>query len=152
MLVIFTRLCTVFAKKSYVGSHFDHFKQGVNETSMKYQKVQKPIDEREKLRKFRELDDAFAQALRQLDDPESDFDIPTGPPVRSLAALEQEDVETQQKEQQQERERIFKQRFEALMSEYGMDHDDLAELIEALLGYGVWQQDVVPVASTSKTP
>jgi hypothetical protein len=152
LLVIFTRLCTVFAKKSYVGNHFDHFKQGVNETSMKYQKVQKPIDEREKLRKFRELDDAFAQALRQLDDPESDFDIPTGPPVRSLAALEQEDVETQQKEQQQEQERIFKQRFEALLREYGVGHDDLAELIEALLGYGVWQQDVVPVASASKTP
>ncbi|MBS3667803.1 hypothetical protein [Vreelandella boliviensis] len=113
---------------------------------MKYQKVQKPIDEREKLRKFRELDDAFAQALRQLDDPESDFDIPTGPPVRSLAALEQEDEEAQQKEQQHERERIFKQRFEALLSEYGVDHNDLAELIEVLLGYGVWQQDIVPVS------
>ena len=152
MLVSFTRLCTVFTKKSDIGSHIDHFKQGVNETSMKYQKVQKPIDEREKLRKFRELDDAFAQALRQLDDPESGFDIPTGPPVRSLAALEQEDLESQQEEQQQERERIFKQRFEALLSEYGVDHYDLAELIEALLGYGVWQQDVVPAASTSKTP
>ncbi|BBI74514.2 hypothetical protein HAALTHF_39090n [Vreelandella aquamarina] len=46
---------------------------------MKYQKVQKQLDEREKLRKFRELDDAFAQALRQLEDPDSDFDIPTGP-------------------------------------------------------------------------
>lgn len=144
MLVIFTRLCTVFAKKSDISSHIDHFKQGVNETSMKYQKVQKPIDEREKLRKFRELDDAFAQALRQLDDPESDLDIPTGPPVRSLAALEQEDEEIQQKEQQQDQERIFKQRFDALLSEYGVDHNDLAELIEALLGYGVWQQDVVP--------
>lgn len=144
MLVVFTRLCTVFAKKSCIGSYIDHFKQGVNETSMKYQKVQKPVDEREKLRKFRELDDAFAQALRQLDDPESDFDIPTGPPVRSLAALEQDDVETQQKEQQEERERIFKQRFEALLIEYGVDHYDLAELIDTLLGYGLWQQDVAP--------
>ncbi|CEP36275.1 MULTISPECIES: hypothetical protein [unclassified Halomonas] len=111
---------------------------------MKYQKVQKPVDEREKLRKFRELDDAFAEALRQLDDPESNFDIPTGPPVRSLAALEQEDVETQQKEHQQEQERMFRQRFEALLSEYGVDHLDLAELIETLLGCGLWQQDVVP--------
>lgn len=111
---------------------------------MKYQKVQKPVDEREKLRKFRELDDAFAQALRQLDDPNSDFDIPTGPPVRSLAALEKEDVETQHKEQQQEQERIFKQRFEALLSEYGVGHYDLAELVETLLGYGLWQQDIVP--------
>ncbi|MGP9766330.1 hypothetical protein ACT3UM_11415 [Halomonas sp. AOP13-D3-9] len=144
MLAIFTRLCTVFAKKSYVGSHIDHFKQGVNETSMKYQKVQKPVDEREKLRKFRELDDAFAQALRQLDDPESDFDIPTGPPVRSLAALEEEDEEIQQKKQQQDQERMFKQRFEALLNEYSVDHCDLAELIEALLCHGIWQQDVVP--------
>ncbi|NYS76779.1 hypothetical protein HZS80_03410 [Halomonas glaciei] len=111
---------------------------------MKYQKVQKPVDEREKLRKFRELDDAFAQALRQLDDPESDFDIPTGPPVRSLAALEQDDVEAKQKEQQQEQERVFKQRFEALLNEYGIDHGDLAELVETLLGYGLWQQDQVP--------
>ncbi len=111
---------------------------------MKYQKVQKPIDEREKLRKFRELDDAFAQALRQLDDPESDFDIPTGPPVRSLAALEQDDVETKQKEQQQELDHVFKQRFEALLVEYGIDHADLNEMIETLLSCGLWQQDVVP--------
>ena len=144
MLVTFKRLCTVFAKKSDIGCHIDHFKQGVNETSMKYQKVQKPLDEREKLRKFRELDDAFAQALRQLDDPESGLDIPTGPPVRSLAALEQEDKETLQKEQQHDQERIFKQRFDALLDQYGVDHNDLAELIEALLGYGVWHQDRVP--------
>ncbi|WP_040481380.1 hypothetical protein [Vreelandella boliviensis] len=111
---------------------------------MKYQKVQKPVDEREKLRKFRELDDAFAQALRQLDDPDSDFDIPTGPPVRSLATLEKDDVETQKKEQQQEQERIFKQRFEALLIEYGVDHYDLAELIDTLLGCGLWHQDIAP--------
>lgn len=111
---------------------------------MKYQKVQKPVDEREKLRKFRELDDAFAQALRQLDDPDSDFDIPTGPPVRSLAALEQDDIAANHKDQKLEQERIFKQRFEALLSEYGVDHYDLAELVETLLGYGLWQQDVVP--------
>lgn len=107
---------------------------------MKYQKVQKPVDEREKLRKFRELDDAFAQALRQLDDPDSDLDIPTGPPVRSLAALEQDDIEAQK----EERERIFKQRFEALLNEYGVEHFDLAELIETLLEYGLWQQNKVP--------
>ncbi len=104
---------------------------------MKYQKVQKQVDEREKLRKFRELDDAFAQALRQLDDPDSDFDIPTGPPVRSLAALEEEDVEAQKDEQ----ERIFKQRFEALLHEYGISHHELAELAETLLAYGLWQRD-----------
>ena len=89
------------------------------------------------------MDDAFAQALRQLDDPDSDFDIPPGPPVRSLAALEQDDVEAKQKEQQQEQDRAFKQRFEALLIEYGLSHYDLAELAETLLTYGIWQQDVV---------
>jgi hypothetical protein len=107
---------------------------------MKYQKVQKPVDEREKLRTFRELDDAFAHALRQLDDPDSDFDIPTGPPVRSLATLEQDDEEARQQEQ----ERIFKQRLEALLTEYDLVHDDLAEMAETLLTHGLWQQDVVP--------
>ncbi|MGO1915434.1 MAG: hypothetical protein ACTIKU_05020 [Halomonas sp.] len=111
---------------------------------MKYQKVQKPVDEREKLRKFRELDDAFAQALQQLDDPNSDFDIPTGPPVRSLAALEKDDVEAKQKERQQEQDIAFKQRFEALVSAYGLTQYDLAELAETLLSYGLWQQDEVP--------
>ncbi|MDQ7730070.1 hypothetical protein [Halomonas sp. SpR8] len=111
---------------------------------MKYQKVHKPVDEREKLRKFRELDDAFAQALRQLEDPDSDFDIPTGPPVRSLAALEKDDVEAKQKERQQELDIAFKQRFEALLSAYGLTHYDLAELTETLLSYGLWRQDEVP--------
>ena len=111
---------------------------------MKYQKVEKQLDEREKLRKFRELDDAFAEALRQLDDPDSGFDIPTGPPVRSLAALEKDDVEAKQKEQQQEQDRLFKQRFEALLSEYGVGHYDLAELADTLFTYGLWQLDTVP--------
>ena len=111
---------------------------------MKYQKVQKPVDEREKLRKFRELDDAFAEALRQLDDPESDFEIPTGPPVRSLAALEKEDVETKQQALELEQARAFKQRFDALLKEYAIEQDDLAELVSTLLGYGLWQQDLAP--------
>lgn len=108
---------------------------------MKYQKVEKQLDERDKLRKFRELDDAFAQALRQLDDPDSGFDIPTGPPVRSLAALEKEDLQAQQQEQQREQDRVFKQRFEALLSEYGQTHDDVAALAETLFTYGLWQRD-----------
>ncbi|MDN6323378.1 MAG: hypothetical protein L0J73_12095, partial [Halomonas sp.] len=107
---------------------------------MKYQKVQKPVDEREKLRKFRELDDAFAQALQQLDAPPRDFEIPTGPPGRSLAALEKDDVEAKQKERQQEQDIAFKQRFEALVSAYGLTQYDLAELAETLLSYGLWQQ------------
>ncbi|MEA2117398.1 hypothetical protein [Halovibrio sp. HP20-50] len=116
---------------------------------MKYQKVEKQLDERDKLRKFRELDDAFSQALRQLDDPNSDFDIPTGPPVRSLAALEKEDVDAQQHQQQQEQARAFKQRFDALLSEYDLGHEDVAELADTLLTYGLWQQDVVPGSERS---
>jgi hypothetical protein len=143
-LYSFTCLCTVLCGKGYHGSYVDHSKQGVNETSMKYQKVEKQLDERDKLRKFRELDDAFAQALRQLDDPDNNFNIPTGPPVRSLAALEKDDVEAKQKELQQEQERVFKQRFDALLSEYGVEHHDLAELAETLLSYGLWEVDLVP--------
>ncbi|MGO2391355.1 MULTISPECIES: hypothetical protein [unclassified Halomonas] len=116
---------------------------------MKYQKVQKQLDERDKLRKFRELDDAFAQALRQLDDPDSDFDIPTGPPVRSLATLEQDDLDAKQEEQQHEQGRIFQQRFEALLSEYDFTHYDLAELSETLLSHGLWQRDTVPSGEQS---
>ena len=59
---------------------------------MKYQKVQKPVDEREKL----------------------------------------------------EQARAFKQRFDALLKEYAIEQDDLAELVSTLLGYGLWQQDLVP--------
>ncbi|WP_404377669.1 hypothetical protein [Vreelandella aquamarina] len=104
---------------------------------MKYHKVQKQLDEREKLRKFRELDDAFAQALRQLEDPNSDFDIPTGPPVRSLAALEADDQAEKQKAQDQ----LFKQRLTALLIEYDLSEGEVSELIQTLLTYGLWSED-----------
>lgn len=108
---------------------------------MKYQKVQKQTDERDKLRKFRELDDAFAQALRQLEDPNSDFDIPTGPPVRSLEALEAEDKKALDEEQ----DRLFNQRVMALISEYKQSERDVSEVIQTLLQYGLWQHDKTPV-------
>ncbi|SDN08580.1 hypothetical protein [Vreelandella arcis] len=108
---------------------------------MKYQKVHKPLDERDKLRKFRELDDEFAQALRQLDDPNSTMDIPTGPPVRSLEALEEEEAE----KGVQVREELFQQRFEALLTEYGISQHDLRLLIETLLTAGRWTEEQVPV-------
>jgi|TARA_B100000929_G_scaffold11872_1_gene9864 hypothetical protein len=110
---------------------------------MKYQKVQKQLDEREKLRKFRELDDAFAQALRQLDDPESDFDIPTGPPVRSLASLEADDQEAHEKAQ----EAHFVERLRALMNEYDQSEQEVRALIETLLAYGLWTKDRLPVVA-----
>ncbi|MGO2008926.1 hypothetical protein [Vreelandella alkaliphila] len=109
---------------------------------MKYQKVQKQLDEREKLRKFRELDDAFAQALRQLEDPNSDFNIPTGPPVRSIAALEAEDQAAHSHEQ----ERLFEQRLKVLIGEYDLSERDVSEVIHALLESKQWELDRVPVA------
>ncbi|MFC7367840.1 hypothetical protein [Vreelandella zhaodongensis] len=107
---------------------------------MKYQKVQKQLDEREKLRKFRELDDAFSQALRQLEDPNSDFDIPTGPPVRSIAALEAEDEAVRAREQ----DRVFHQRLKALISEYDVSERDVSDVIQTLLEYNLWELDKTP--------
>lgn len=52
------------------------------------------------MRRFSELDDAFSEALRQLDDPNNTFNIPTGPPVRSIATLEREERQGQQEDQQ----------------------------------------------------
>ncbi|WP_434985768.1 hypothetical protein [Vreelandella zhaodongensis] len=110
---------------------------------MKYQKVQKQLDEREKLRKFRELDDAFSQALRQLEDPNSDFDIPTGPPVRSIAALEAEDEAVRAREQ----DRVFHQRLKALISEYDVSERDVSDVIQTLLEYNLWELDKTPAIS-----
>lgn len=115
-------------------------RKGVNETSMKYQKVHKPLDERDKLRKFRELDDAFAQALRQLEDPNSATDIPTGPPVRSLEALEEEEAE----KSAERRDEQFEQQFEALLTEYHIAPHDLRQLIETLLTTGRWAEEQAP--------
>jgi len=115
-------------------------RKGVDETSMKYQKVHKPTDERDKLRKFRELDDAFAQALRQLDDPNSAMDIPTGPPVRSLEALEEEEAE----QNAERRDEQFERQFEALLTEYHIAPHDLRQLIETLLTTGRWSDGPMP--------
>ncbi|RUR31793.1 hypothetical protein [Vreelandella nanhaiensis] len=112
---------------------------------MKYHKAPKQLDEREKLRKFRELDDAFAQALRQLEDPNSDFDIPTGPPVRSLAALEEEDAT----ERLQARERLFETQLKELMREYGQSGQAVRELIATLLSYDLWPEDEPPSITVS---
>lgn len=79
------------------------------------------MDEREKLRKFRELDDAFAQALRELEKPNSRLDIPTGPPVRSLAELEAE-----------ERQQAFETRLQSLMKEYAQPKESVAVLLRTL--------------------
>lgn len=107
---------------------------------MKYQKVDKQLDAREKLRKFRELDDAFAQALRQLDDPDNRLDIPTGPPVRSLAELEAED----QAAINEKRDAEFYERFQALLADSHLSEGELSELIETMLAHRWWEMNTVP--------
>ncbi|WP_447528797.1 hypothetical protein [Vreelandella sp. TE19] len=107
---------------------------------MKYQKEYKQVDERDKLRKFRELDDAFAQALRQLENPDNSFDIPTGPPVRSLKDLEEQDEKTRVEES----ERLFGERLKALCIENGYSEESVKALVEALVKGGRWTMDETP--------
>ncbi|MDZ7852700.1 MAG: hypothetical protein U5L98_08685 [Halomonas sp.] len=101
---------------------------------MKSPDQRQPMDEREKLRKFRELDDAFADALRELDRPDSKFDIPTGPPVRSLERLEQEELAARQDEQALQR--AFEQRLKALMTEYSLPAESVSSLLRTLESLG----------------
>lgn len=108
---------------------------------MKNSRFTTPSPERDKLRRFRELDDAFAQALRELDDPEKRDSIPTGPPVRSLAALEQEAREKEQAEADAQAEARFKSRFAALMRDSPLSHLELCELIQTLVATGQWKAD-----------
>ncbi|WP_106232173.1 hypothetical protein [Halomonas ventosae] len=92
------------------------------------------MDEREKLRKFRELDDAFADALRELESPHSELDIPTGPPVRSLERLEQEAGAEPQDEQALQH--AFEQRLKALMAEYAQPAESVSHLLQTLRSLG----------------
>lgn len=86
------------------------------------------MDEREKLRRFRELDDAFAQALRDLDSPDVRMDIPTGPPVRPLEAQEAaESAATQES---------FERRLEALMQDYALPAESVSDLLRTLQALG----------------
>ena len=93
------------------------------------------MDEREKMRKFRELDDAFAEALRELESPDCPWDIPTGPPVRSLA--EQEEQEQQeQRDEATARQHLFEARLKALMSDYHLPAEQVNDLLATLQRLG----------------
>ncbi|GHC30759.1 hypothetical protein [Aidingimonas halophila] len=94
---------------------------------MRYQKFNKPMDEREKLRKFRELDDAFAEALKELDGG-SGYDTP---PQEDAASLE-----ARRQEEEIERQRLFEQRLRALMSEYHLPSESVSTLMRTLLELG----------------
>jgi hypothetical protein len=95
---------------------------------MRKHKTDRSMDEREKLRKFRELDDAFAEALRELEKPNSSLDIPTGPPVRSLEEREAEEA--------QQRQQAFEQRLKSLMSEYAQPRESVADLLRTMQTLG----------------
>lgn len=100
---------------------------------MKQQNSRQPVDEREKLRKFRELDDAFAEALRSLDAADTKADGPGGdsgdvPAGRQDAASEPQDEAARQ--------RLFEERLKALMSEYAQPADNVSRLLETLRSLG----------------
>ncbi|MCW4151943.1 hypothetical protein OM427_20710 [Halomonas sp. 18H] len=88
---------------------------------MKYQNTRQPLDEREKLRKFRELDDAFAEALRDLEQP--------GEQPRSPAAETSEATPV-------EREVAFKQQLETLMREYALPAESVSDLLSTMKALG----------------
>ncbi|MCK2182952.1 hypothetical protein [Halomonas getboli] len=89
------------------------------------------MDEREKLRRFRELDDAFAAALRELDSPDTAPDIPTGPPVRSL-----EEQETDRVDSEESRQRAFERRLRDLMHDYALPEASVSDLLQTLQALG----------------
>lgn len=86
---------------------------------MKRYNAKPQMDEREKLRKFRELDDAFADALRALDkDTQKD---------EGVNAEEQAGVSSDQQ---------FEQRLMALINEYQQTPDSVSELLSTMLSLG----------------
>lgn len=100
---------------------------------MKQQNTRQPVDEREKLRKFRELDDAFAEALRGLDAAESKPDTRSGASAGALAGRQDAAVEPQD---EKARQRLFEERLRALMSEYAQPADNVSRLLETLRSLG----------------
>ncbi len=81
------------------------------------------MGERDKLRQFRELDDAFAEALRALDA------TPAAEPASELT-LEPSDAEDMARTTTAPEE--FEQRLEALMAEYDFSSQRVKELLETL--------------------
>lgn len=82
---------------------------------MKHHYMKKPMDEREKLRKFRELDDAFADALLALE-------------KESHQAAKDKDVSAEELRQSD-----FKQRLTDLMKDYQQPAADVSELLNTLV-------------------
>ncbi len=101
---------------------------------MKSHNSRQPLDEREKLRKFRELDDAFADALRELEHPDNPSPTPAAPFVH---AAEQQEKESQSEPQAvPTRQGNFKQRLEALMADYDQPAENVRCLLQTLSDLG----------------
>lgn len=118
---------------------------------MKQQTQRKPMDEREKLRKFRELDDAFAEALRELDNPDGRSGMPDAPseviasPLAEQEAPRQKNVEENVEKSVEKSvedsfdknvEQSFEERLRALMQEYQKPAEQVAELLVQLKAMG----------------
>lgn len=71
------------------------------------------MNEREKIRKFRELDDAFAEALRELD---------SGPMRSEQVSVDQIDSD-------------FKDRLQHLMQEYALSQRCVHKMLSTLMEY-----------------
>ncbi|WP_240894104.1 hypothetical protein [Halomonas alimentaria] len=96
---------------------------------MKQQTPRKAMGERDKLRQFRELDDAFAEALRELDSSPA-AEPPAELESRQPAAAEVEVALAEPGED-------FEQRLEALMAEYELSAERVRELLQTLQRYGL---------------
>lgn len=82
---------------------------------MKRHFTNKPMDEREKLRKFRELDDAFADALQALEKEDSQVASDDGATAHEL------------------RQSDFEQQLSDLMKDYQQSAANVSELLETLV-------------------
>lgn len=83
------------------------------------------MGERDKLRQFRELDDAFAEALRELDSSPA-AEPPAELESRQPAAAEEEEVALAEPGED------FEQRLEALMADYELSAERVRELLQTL--------------------
>ncbi|APE29522.1 hypothetical protein BOX17_00230 [Halomonas aestuarii] len=101
---------------------------------MKHQNSRQPVDEREKLRQFRELDDAFAEALRELESSDSEPATPDGAPMTSHERQAPEAAPGPQEETS--RQQLFEERLKALMSEYAQPADHVSRLLQTLKSLG----------------
>lgn len=86
------------------------------------------MDEREKLRKFRELDDAFAEALKEL---ESSTSKTAAEPKADVLSLDE-----RRRQQERERQAAFERRLEALMNEYSLPAESVSTLMQTLVKLG----------------